>query len=146
MAYSYNQLIAELTAKYGLADNHRAGINLEITQAWLDWQVPDDHAAIQDIIQGLEETRDAFVDMLSKGYYGYNGSTYCLPTALDLNKACTFISEATVTMADILNAMLTANADEVMYFVGLVDAYRQSVWNRDFNQEFFGALAQGFMP
>ncbi|GAH29755.1 unnamed protein product, partial [marine sediment metagenome] len=31
------------------------------------------------------------------------------------------------------------------YFVGLVDAYRQSIWNRPFNKDFFAALARGFM-
>ena len=51
-----------------------------------------------------------------------------------------------LTMADILNTMLSADSYEVMYFMGLTDAYRQSVWNREFNQEFFAALARGFMP
>ncbi|GAI59416.1 unnamed protein product, partial [marine sediment metagenome] len=32
-----------------------------------------------------------------------------------------------------------------LYFVGLVDAYRTSVWNREFNEEYFAALARGFM-
>lgn len=51
-----------------------------------------------------------------------------------------------LTMANILNAMLGASPNEVMYFVGLTDAYRQSVWEQDFNQEFFAALGRGFMP
>ncbi len=51
-----------------------------------------------------------------------------------------------LTMAAILNAMLASDSDEVLYFVGLVDAYRQSVWNVEYNQEFFAALARGFMP
>ena len=49
-----------------------------------------------------------------------------------------------VDMDAIIYAMLTAEPDEVMYFVGLVDAFRQSVWNRPFNQEFFAAIARGF--
>lgn len=49
-----------------------------------------------------------------------------------------------LTMADILSAMVKADPDEVMYFVGLVDAYRQSIWGQPFNQEFFAALARGF--
>jgi len=49
-----------------------------------------------------------------------------------------------LTMEAILIAMLGANASEVMYFVGLVDAYRQSVWNQPFNQDFFASLARGF--
>ena len=50
-----------------------------------------------------------------------------------------------ITMADLINVMLTANPDQVEYFIGLVDAYRQSIWNRPFNHEFFTALGRGFM-
>jgi len=50
-----------------------------------------------------------------------------------------------LTMASLLTTMLSADPSEVLYFVGLVDAYRQSVWNRPFNQEFYAALARGFM-
>jgi len=49
-----------------------------------------------------------------------------------------------VTMGAILSAMLQANPNQVRYFVGLVDAYRQSIWNQPFNEEFFAALARGF--
>jgi len=49
-----------------------------------------------------------------------------------------------VGMDDILSAMVTANPDQVRYFVGLVDAYRQSIWNKPFNEEFFAAIARGF--
>lgn len=47
-------------------------------------------------------------------------------------------------MEMIINAMLAATPYEVNYFVGLVDAYRQSLWNKSFNSEFFAALARGF--
>lgn len=50
-----------------------------------------------------------------------------------------------LSMDDIINTMLVADPDEVQYFIGLVDAYRQSIWNRPFNKEFFAALARGFM-
>ncbi|GAH32071.1 unnamed protein product, partial [marine sediment metagenome] len=32
----------------------------------------------------------------------------------------------------------------VLYFIGLIDAYRQSVWNQPFNKEYYAALARGF--
>lgn len=50
-----------------------------------------------------------------------------------------------LTMDAILSTMLAADPKQVEYFVGIVDAYRQSVWNRPFNQEFFTALGRGFM-
>ncbi|GAF99130.1 unnamed protein product, partial [marine sediment metagenome] len=49
-----------------------------------------------------------------------------------------------LTIQSMINAMLLANPYEVEYFIGLVDAYRQSTWNRPFNKEFFAALARGF--
>ena len=51
---------------------------------------------------------------------------------------------AAVTMDDIINAMLTANPDQVDYFIGLVDAYRVAIWDKPFNEEFYRALAEGF--
>jgi len=49
-----------------------------------------------------------------------------------------------VTMDAILSAMVQADPDQLQYFIGIVDAYRQSIWNRPFNKEFFAALARGF--
>lgn len=51
---------------------------------------------------------------------------------------------ATITMDSILAAMVAATPEQVTYFVGLADAYRQSIWNKPFNSEFFAALARGF--
>lgn len=47
-------------------------------------------------------------------------------------------------MAVLLSTMLAATPYQLEYFIGLVDAYRQSLWNKPFNAEFFGALAKGF--
>ncbi len=49
-----------------------------------------------------------------------------------------------LTFDDILALMLEADPYQVQYFVGLVDAYRQSIWDRPFNKEFFAALGRGF--
>lgn len=48
-------------------------------------------------------------------------------------------------MGTLLSTMLAADPDQVEYFVGLVDAYRQSIWNRPFNADFYAALGRGFM-
>jgi len=49
-----------------------------------------------------------------------------------------------LTMDSILSVMVTATDSELMNFIGLVDAYRQSLWNKEFNAEYFAALAKGF--
>jgi len=51
---------------------------------------------------------------------------------------------AEITMDDILSAMVTATDSQLMNFIGLVDAFRQSLWNKSFNAEYFAALARGF--
>jgi len=49
-----------------------------------------------------------------------------------------------ITMDALLSAMVTATDSQLMSFIGLVDAYRQSLWNKDFNVDLFAALARGF--
>jgi len=51
---------------------------------------------------------------------------------------------AAVTMSAIITAMLTATPEQIKYFIGIADGYRQSIWNKEFNQEFYAALAKGF--
>ncbi len=49
-----------------------------------------------------------------------------------------------IDMDAILSAMVVADGGQLQYFIGIVDAYRQSIWNKPFNEEFFAALARGF--
>lgn len=148
MGWTYDQLLTTLYEKYAAANLDRASVSAARNAANIDWQAADDHAAIGHIIDGMTETIQYMANMLAKGYYGWNGSTYLLPNMLDPSKACPFITAddvPPVDMAAIIVAMLSANPDEVEYFVGLVDAYRQSIWNRPFNKDMFAALARGFM-
>lgn len=74
------------------------------------------------------------------GAYGY---------IYDLRDALSWIDTnwptgATVDMAAILSAMVTADKEQLTYFIGLVDAYRSAIWDQPFNASFFAALASGF--
>jgi hypothetical protein len=51
-----------------------------------------------------------------------------------------------ITMDDILNAMLIADYDQLQQFIGIEDAYRSALWDQPFNAEFYAALANGFRP
>ena len=53
--------------------------------------------------------------------------------------------EYDLTLDAILTAMITATPDQIMSFVGIVDAFRQSIWDKPFNREYYAALARGFM-
>jgi len=149
MAWTYDQLITALWDRLAGANNDRASVSVARNAALIDWNAGDDHAAIGHIIDGMSETIQYMANMLAKGYYGWDGSTFLLPTALDRNYACPFITEAPeydLTMMEILSTMYTAHPDEVQFFVALVDAYRQSIWNRPFPKVYYADLARGFMP
>ena len=49
-----------------------------------------------------------------------------------------------VDMASILTAMLAATPEEIQQFIGIVDAFKVSIWNRPYNEDFYAALARGF--
>ena len=49
-----------------------------------------------------------------------------------------------ITMANIISAMFSASNEELRDFIGLTDAYRQSLWNKPFNREYWAAIARGF--
>jgi len=101
------------------------------------WNLNQDHAAIEDILKALHH----IVSSLKYGsfsyapFYPYGALHYYLTTCLD---------EPEIDMDMILDAMVGATPEQVMYFIGLADAYRQSVWNKPFDKEFFAALARGF--
>lgn len=49
-----------------------------------------------------------------------------------------------ISLSSIIMAMYEATPTEITSFIGLVDAFRQSIWNRPFNREYFAELARGF--
>jgi len=82
-------------------------------------------------------------------FYFYSGSS--MPVRSALNNSLTWIDTnwtagAAITIADILNAMLAADYDELSQFIGIEDAYRSALWDQPFNAEFYAALARGFRP
>jgi hypothetical protein len=83
----------------------------------------------------------ALVCEMLYGAYWYEPSHWADYRWLELDMADPPID---VTMESILSAMLDADPSEVLYFIGLVDAYRQSVWNQPFNKDYYASLARGF--
>ena len=79
-----------------------------------------------------------------RGGYGCGDTTYGTTSSLVKLRDLASNGEVEVTMNSILSAMITANDEDIEYFIGLVDAYRQAIWNKPFNYEFFAALARGF--
>ena len=93
--------------------------------------------AIWDIIKSLSHLEFAiqYITFAYEPFYPYGALYYYINN-------CIVIPE--VDMSSIINAMLVATPDEITYFIGLADAFKQSTWNRPFNKQFYAALARGF--
>lgn len=147
MGVGYDALISEYEGKLDLAETETYRARAEISKAQSHWNAGDDHACLDDLIDAVEYNNQAIEYIMSQGFYGWNGGTHALTDALNRSKACPFITEcppSEVTMDSILLAMLSAAPDELQKFIGLVDAFRVSLWNKPFNAEFYAALARGF--
>ena len=108
-----------------------------MSDAWSHWNSNQDHLAIEDILSGLSDTNAA------AGYagYGYSPFDYEGPWHWYFINCLT---EYDLTLNDILAAMLTATPDQIEQFIGTVDAFRTSMWNRPFDTEYFALLAKQF--
>ena len=116
---------------------------LSLNAAWAHWNASQDHLAIQDTLLSLQDLLDT-VDYMLSYIFSFDPKTLLCKVLYQMRAEYQGASY-TLTMGDLLSTMLGADPSEVTYFVGLVDAYRQAIWNKPFNAEFFAALAQGFM-
>ena len=136
------ELVEMLSDSWDGAVTEFGAVQGSINDAWTHWNAADDHAAIQDILIGFQNLHDAVEYMLC--YVWLFDPKTCLAKILQLLEAGIGGDEYELTMSDMINTMLTATPDEVQYMVGINDAYRQSIWDRPYNNEFFAALARGF--
>lgn len=139
MPIDCSDVLAKIKTLAGWADGHIATSEIAAEQAFTEWEAMDDHAAIYYLHRAVSYTNLAVKLLIGKddpaaGQYIFH---YYLSNCVG--------GDYELTMDAMINVMLTATPDEVQYFIGLVDAYRQSIWTRPFNEQFFGALAQGFM-
>ena len=116
---------------------------LVLNAAWAHWNINQDHLAIQDTLLSLQELLDTVDNMLSY-IFTFDPKTLLCKVLYQM-RAEYQAGGYDLTMGDMLSTMLGATPSEVTYFVGLVDAYRQAIWNKPFNAEFFAALSRGFM-
>lgn len=106
--------------------------------AYQHWAANQDHNAIEDLCLASYDLCN------STGYLAYNYSPWAYEGALHWYLVNCIVGFE-LTMDALIITMLSANPEQVDYFVGLVDAYRQSIWNKPFNKSFYAALARGFM-
>jgi len=142
MATSYEQLIAELHTRHDYAQSHLGLARIALNTAEMKWNAGNDHGAIASLITAAFENNQASEDIIWKSYYGYNGATNIIPTALDLLEPCEPSEPYELTMSKILEAMLEAEPHQPLLFIAYVEAYRASVWNATFDERFFADLVK----
>ncbi len=138
---SYSSARNWVQSQYVTAMNTFDVAMAQITDAWTDWYVPNDHAALAHALNAIT----------SAVWIGYRDTTGHADMTDNFANVWLFDYiypklAGAIDMDDILSAMVAADYDELQYFVGLTDAYKVAIWNQPFNAEFYAALARGFTP
>lgn len=131
---------------WNLARAQAANMTQDVNNAQIQHDAGNESDAQQAIINALykvDNMRLALLDTYQYPYPRYNIFKLfeILDDRLDELEAA---EPPEVDMDAILSAMLAATAEQIPYFIGIVDAYRVSLWNKPFNSEFYAALARGF--
>jgi len=146
---------------------HRLGCKMTLKQ-WIDYAQADYTAAYSwgaNLGTRLRQTGTQLKagNLDAAGDTIYEAGTYAIEFALSMTTRYTHLHYRIInalywiddnwpetappvelTMDALLSVMLKATNEQLQYFIGLVDAYRQSIWDKPFNQEYFAALARGF--
>ena len=138
MAYtSFNQAWADYVLTYAQEQNSYSVINTNIT-------------AINNstTLAGLRGATSTAISTLRNWLLLHGRTQFATWQESSYYSALYFAGQggASITMADILTAMLTAEYDQLQQFIGIEDAYRSAIWDQPFNAAFYAALANGFRP
>lgn len=137
---NFDEAYTALRNKYAIAVTQFWAANDYGLMAKAHWQAGDDHACLWDLMVQVSYIMGYDNSIWT---YSYN-NVYRSVAAESIYWAAQQGEAAEVDMAAILAAMLAATQPELTSFVGIADAYRQSIWNQPFNQEYYAALARGF--
>ena len=145
MAVDFEQLMMQMEAAYPGVSIESVDGQYDTDKAWEQWDLGDDHWCLYRTLSAVTHIDSAGEDIVGYFLWGANGFDSMIPLAFRYLKGEIDAIEPTIDMSMIINAMLEADPDQVKWFVGIVDAFRQSIWNQPFDAEFFAALGRGFM-
>jgi len=144
MAHLYSNFAAAYAAnnaRFSNIKSNRLNVYNSSSAMWNHATLSEWQNAFYDCYLALNSTAACIYDMANCAATSYDQSWY-YESWYWANKD---IPSADPTMQQIINAMFLANPTQVTSFVGLMDAYRQSIWNAPFNAEMWAAVARGFM-
>lgn len=144
MGQTYSQILADIETRHDWALVYlvNAQTYISLILGSTTW------TALKGYTASFAEQICAAVNyVIMDGDWGYGSNQSAFNALLNTSFACKFITAAQVpdpTMQSIIDTMFLANPTQVSSFVGLMDAYRQSIWNMPFNAEMWAAIARGF--
>ena len=151
MAWTYDQLIAEMHTRHSHGQTELWWGRTDYNSAQADWGAGDDHACLDHLLDAWYHTNQAVEDALAEGFYGYNGGTNILPTALDSAMACEFIRECppadpfVLTMSEILDALWDAQPHQCLLFIPMIDAMRGAIQEKTVTQNWMSNALRRFL-
>jgi len=144
MAWTWSELMVQMNTYHALAREDWYDAEEDIEVADDEWWGGNDHWALFRAIQAGLHLVDLTLHSNFWYVYGLNGFDSMTEALFKLTDERIEGAGGDVTMRSILDAMFTADGYELMQFVGLVDAYRQSIWNKPFDADLWAAYARGF--
>ena len=148
MAWTYDQLIAEMHTRHTLAQGELGGARTDITTAKSLGNAEDYKGAILALADAVYHNNQAIEDALASSYYGYDGATNIIPTALDTDMACNFITEAPeyeLTMTKLLETLWNAQPHQCLLFIPIIDAMRGAISEKTVTEQWMSNALRHFL-
>lgn len=132
MAWSYEEIIAQLTIDYGKSEAQGS----EAFWHWVDantaWSLGNDHEAIGELMYGMGHILNSIGYLRWKKTFGYNGQTFALTTALDPAMAFPEGLLYTLTAKKICEAWAVDDFNFAPVTIAFIDRMRQLIWDEPF--------------
>lgn len=148
MAWTYDQLIAEMHTRHQLGQIQLGYARTDYNTAQARWGTGDDHGAIDALMDAVYHNNQAVEDALASSFYGYDGATNLIPTALDTAMACDFITEAPeyeLTLSKIMDAMWNCKKHQSLLFIPMIDAMRGSIQEKTVTSQYMADALRHFL-
>lgn len=126
--------IDDITFRYDTAHEWLVLAGVDYTDAYWHWAANNDHLAIFEIIQAWSDIKNMVnnILILNTSVTPRWAVPYCLQN----------YTGADITMSAMLKAMHEAEPHQPLLFMGYLEAYKASVWNASFDENFFANLVK----
>jgi len=137
MPYTYQELVDISESKYNTAGMYLNTVQTFLTKTYVHIQNSQYDAAVYDLYVSVNNLYGA---VKYHHNYGNWGTKWHLCNELFFRAEPAGGEE--LTMTAILDAMQKAEPHQPLIFVALTEAYKSSVWNASFDENFFGDLVK----